>query len=72
MRTHSAGLLSRAALIGGAAAVFLAPGALAAQDVAIKNATILTITRGDIANGDRKSTRLNSSHSQQSRMPSSA
>jgi imidazolonepropionase-like amidohydrolase len=51
MRTHSAGLLSRAALIGGAAAVFLAPGALAAQDVAIKNATILTITRGDIANG---------------------
>ena len=36
MRTHSAGLLSRAALIGGAAAVFLAPGALAAQDVAIK------------------------------------
>ena len=51
MRTHSAGLLSRAALIGGAAAVFLAPGALAAQDLAIKNATILTITRGDIANG---------------------
>jgi imidazolonepropionase-like amidohydrolase len=51
MRTHFAGLVSRAALIGGAAAVFLAPGALAAQDLAIKNATILTITRGDIANG---------------------
>ena len=47
MRTHFAGLVSRAALIGGAAAVFLAPGALAAQDLAIKNATILTITRGD-------------------------
>ena len=30
MRTHFAGLVSRAALIGGAAAVFLAPGALAA------------------------------------------
>lgn len=51
MRTLSAGLWSRAALIGGAAAAFLAPGALAAQDIAIKNATILTITRGDIANG---------------------
>jgi imidazolonepropionase-like amidohydrolase len=29
----------------------LAPAALAAQDVAIRNATIITIARGDIANG---------------------
>jgi imidazolonepropionase-like amidohydrolase len=45
MRTISR--LSHAAL---ALAVF-APGALAAQDVAIRNATILTITQGDIPNG---------------------
>ena len=31
-----------------------------------------SFTKGYIAWGDRKSTRLNSSHSQQSRMPSSA
>jgi imidazolonepropionase-like amidohydrolase len=33
------------------AAALVAPGVLAAQDIAIKNATILTITRGDIQNG---------------------
>jgi imidazolonepropionase-like amidohydrolase len=40
--------LSRAALVAAAVSV---PGALAAQDVAIRNATIITITNGDIANG---------------------
>ena len=35
-----------------AAALFAAPGALAGQDVAIRNATIITITNGDIANGN--------------------
>jgi imidazolonepropionase-like amidohydrolase len=39
---------SRSAL---AAAVLAMPGALAAQDVAIRNATLLTITNGDIQNG---------------------
>ena len=34
-----------------AALALLLPGALAAQDVAIRNATILTITNGDIQNG---------------------
>ncbi len=38
---------SRAAL----ATLLFMPGALAAQDVAIRNATILTITQGDIQNG---------------------
>ena len=33
---------------------------------------LLNRTREEIAREDRKSTRLNSSHSQQSRMPSSA
>ena len=40
--------LSRAAFI---AATVSVPGVLAAQDVAIRNATIITITNGDIANG---------------------
>ena len=34
------------------AALFAAPSALAGQDVAIRNATIITITNGDIANGN--------------------
>ena len=40
-----------------------------ARELKLKAGTILT---GKIHNLDRKSTRLNSSHSQQSRMPSSA
>ena len=40
-----------AAAVGAAGAVLSVPAALAAQDVAIRNATILTITRGDIPNG---------------------
>jgi imidazolonepropionase-like amidohydrolase len=39
---------SRAAFVAAAVSV---PGVLAAQDVAIRNATIITITNGDIANG---------------------
>ena len=35
-------------------------------------AGLMGITENGIANADRKSTRLNSSHYQQSRMPSSA
>ena len=48
------------------------------QDMSWKMYQILTITActanliGTICNLDRKSTRLNSSHSSQSRMPSSA
>ena len=42
----------------GALGVLLAPAALAAQDVAIRNATIITISNGDIQNGnDRRSER---------------
>jgi imidazolonepropionase-like amidohydrolase len=41
-------LISRAAV----AAAALAPVGLAAQDVAIRNATIITIARGDIQNGN--------------------
>ena len=37
-----------------------------------QNGVSLPAYRGDIVNGDRKSTRLNSSHIQKSRMPSSA
>ena len=38
-----------------------------------ESATLTTaLTTADLSLGDRKSTRLNSSHSQQSRMPSSA
>ena len=35
-----------------AAALFASPASLLAQDVAIRNATIITIARGDIANGN--------------------
>ena len=52
MTTHSSmrifTSLSRAAFV---AATVSVPGVLAAQDVAIRNATIITITNGDIANG---------------------
>ena len=34
------------------AALIAAPSALAAQDIAIRNATLITITNGDIANGN--------------------
>lgn len=54
MRIHPAGLPERAVRFVGlcaVAAVLAAPVALVAQDLAIKNATILTITRGDIQNG---------------------
>ena len=50
--------------------------ALLRQDARMNLATLaqkLGVSRGTVANRlDRKSTRLNSSHSQQSRMPSSA
>ncbi len=39
------------AMLGTAGVVLAIPAALAAQDVAIRNATILTITNGDIENG---------------------
>lgn len=42
---------SRAALAAATLAMAAMPGTLAAQDVAIRNATILTITNGDIQNG---------------------
>jgi imidazolonepropionase-like amidohydrolase len=53
MRILSAALPARAARILGLCFVTaaLAAPALGAQDLAIKNATILTITRGDIQNG---------------------
>ena len=57
MDTHmsfQSALLARAVRRLGAcaaAAAFAAPAVLHAQDLAIRNATILTITRGDIANG---------------------
>ena len=38
----------------------------------VSYATIFKLTRAVVEGPDRKSTRLNSSHSQQSRMPSSA
>jgi imidazolonepropionase-like amidohydrolase len=41
----------RAGAVVAASAVLMAPAIVAAQDLAIKNATILTITRGDIQNG---------------------
>src|SRR5690349_6751150 len=42
---------AHAAAIVTAAGVFAIPGALGAQDVAIRNATIITISNGDIPNG---------------------
>jgi imidazolonepropionase-like amidohydrolase len=54
MRILPAGLPARAAQrvsMCAVAAAFLAPGVVAAQDLAIKNATIITIARGDIPNG---------------------
>jgi len=39
------------ALVGVAGAVALGSAALRAQDIAIRNATIITITNGDIENG---------------------
>ena len=39
---------------------------------AFENQTVITATVSQVMNGDRKSTRLNSSHSTSSRMPSSA
>ena len=43
-----------------------------AQLAAARQGTHATKTRGMVSGGDRKSTRLNSSHSAKSRMPSSA
>ena len=57
-----------AEMLGKEAAVFVPSGTMANQ-VALK---ILTHHGDEVVLGDRKSTRLNSSHSQQSRMPSSA
>jgi imidazolonepropionase-like amidohydrolase len=48
MKSHMRILISRVA----AGAMLTAPLALAAQDVAIRNATIITIARGDITNGN--------------------
>ena len=45
-------------------------GAVTAHDLALRGLRVTVLERGEIA--DRKSTRLNSSHIQKSRMPSSA
>jgi imidazolonepropionase-like amidohydrolase len=42
----------RTARFGLVAAVLATPGAVGAQDIAIRNATIITIANGDIANGN--------------------
>ena len=47
-------------------------GAVLAQDAASAPAAAASVAAVADAASDRKSTRLNSSHSQQSRMPSSA
>jgi imidazolonepropionase-like amidohydrolase len=49
MTFHIRTLISRAAV---AAAALSAPAGLAAQDVAIRNATVITIARGDIPNAN--------------------
>ena len=44
-------VVRRACLLGAAGAIVAPSGVLAAQDLAIRNATIITIANGDIANG---------------------
>ena len=78
----------RLLIVVGAVAVFvaLAWGALRVAQVTARDTrteiptthvkkgrvTIIVAARGELQGGDRKSTRLNSSHSRASRMPSSA
>ena len=65
-------LISAPALLPAAQAAEEQPAAASPSTTRQKQLAEHLKTRGFLVYGDRKSTRLNSSHSQQSRMPSSA